>query len=176
MLPTYGADGSLNVIVESPRGSTAKWKWDDGVVRLSRPLPAGLAYPYDWGFIAGTCASDGDPLDAMIYWEAASYPGVVIGCRPIGVLRVEQTSRSSTRRERNDRVLVVPVNAAAVDVQSALELPVRLRTELEHFFAAAVAFEKKDLMLLGWGDADESAATIAASIHDRQDASGRSSI
>jgi inorganic pyrophosphatase len=165
MLEAYGKDGSLTVVVESPRGSTAKWKVDEGVVRLSRPLPAGLAYPYDWGFIAGTRASDGDPLDAMVYWSGISYPGVVVPSRPIGVLRVEQTSRATGNRERNDRLLVVPVTAAtAIGVQSALDLPERLRRELEHFFTAAVAFEGKDLQLLGWGDADEGAAVVASAV------------
>ena len=112
----FAEDGSLNVVIESPRGSTAKWKYEAGVFQLSRPLPAGLAYPYDWGFLPGTRASDGDPLDAMVYWSGASYPGVVVPSRAIGVLRVEQTSRESGNRERNDRLLVVPVSAPAIDV------------------------------------------------------------
>jgi inorganic pyrophosphatase len=165
MLRAYADDGSLNVIVESPRGATAKWKYEGGLIRLSRPLPTGLAYPYDWGFVPGTQASDGDPLDALIVWEGVSYPGVVIPSRPIGVLRVEQTSRTTQQRERNDRVVVVPVSAAAIGVHSALDMSDRMRAELEHFFTAAVAFERKDLILLGWGDAAESVAAISASLH-----------
>ena len=166
-LEPFAEDGSLNVVIESPRGSTAKWKYEAGVFRLSRPLPAGLAYPYDWGFLPGTRASDGDPLDAMVYWSGASYPGVVVPSRAIGVLRIEQTSRDSGNRERNDRLLVVPVSAPAIDVSSALDLPERLRQELEHFFRAAVAFEGKDLKLLGWGNAEEGTATITASLARR---------
>lgn len=167
LLEPFAEDGSLNVVIESPRGSTAKWKYEAGVFRLSRPLPAGLAYPYDWGFLAGTRASDGDPLDAMVYWSGVSYPGVVVPSRAIGVLRVEQTSRESGSRERNDRLLVVPVSTPASDVSSALDLPERFRHELEHFFIASVAFEGKDLKVLGWGNAEEGAATIAASLARR---------
>jgi uncharacterized OB-fold protein len=36
----------------------------------------------------------------------------------------------------------------------------RFRAELEQFFTAAVAFEGKDVRLLGWGDADEADAII----------------
>ena len=125
MLRAYADDGSLNVFVESPRGATAKWKYENGIIRLSCPLPAGLAYPYDWGFIPWTTASDGDPLDALIVWEGVSYPGVVVPSHPIGVLRVEQTSRTSQQRERNDRVIVVPISAAAIDLRSTPEWPER---------------------------------------------------
>ena len=69
----------VNVLVESPRGSTIKFEYDqtERVMTLSRPLPAGLVYPFDWGFIPGTRAADGDPLDAFILWDGASYPGIL---------------------------------------------------------------------------------------------------
>jgi inorganic pyrophosphatase len=58
-LPARRSDGSVMVVVESPRGCSSKFKYDpklDAVV-LSPPLPAGVVYPYDWGFIPSTCAS-----------------------------------------------------------------------------------------------------------------------
>ena len=155
-LPPYSADDALQVVVETPRGSTAKFKYDEqhGVVRLSRPLPAGISYPYDWGFVPGTRAADGDPLDVMVLWESASYPGVVITVRPVGVLRVEQANPKTRARERNDRLLAIPTTAHT----RIPALDDRLRSELEHFFLAAVAFEGKDVKLLGWGDAAEAAS------------------
>jgi inorganic pyrophosphatase len=96
-------DGSVNVVVESPRGCPSKFKYDaelDAIV-LSRPLPAGLVYPHDWGFIPSTRASDGDPLDAIVLWHGISYPGVVLPCRLIGVLNVEQANpETATRASR----------------------------------------------------------------------------
>jgi inorganic pyrophosphatase len=76
---------------------TVKFKHDadSDRIELSRPLPIGLAYPHDWGFIPSTRASDGDPIDALIAWDGASYPGVVVPCRPIGVLEIEQTNPKS---------------------------------------------------------------------------------
>jgi inorganic pyrophosphatase len=51
---------------------------------------AGLAYPYDWGFIPSTKAEDGDPLDVLVILDAQTYPGVVLRCKSIEILEVEQ--------------------------------------------------------------------------------------
>ena len=150
-------DGLLNVVVETPRGATAKLKFDaaSGGFVLSRELPSGLVYPYDWGFIAATSAPDGDPLDAMLLWQSASYPGVVLPSRIIGVLAVEQRSASGGR-ERNDRLFVVPAKAARMDhVRSILDVSQRERDELARFFEHVVAFEGKEMRLLGFHGADE---------------------
>lgn len=87
-LPTFARAGVVHAVVESPRGSTLKLKYDPeiGAFVLSRPLPLGFCYPFDWGFIPRTRGSDGDPIDALILSDAPSYPGVVIPCRIAGVL------------------------------------------------------------------------------------------
>jgi inorganic pyrophosphatase len=56
----------------------------------SQSLMAGLAYPYDWGFIPSTKAEDGDPLDVLVILDAQTYPGVVLRCKSIEILEVEQ--------------------------------------------------------------------------------------
>src|SRR6478735_3938691 len=151
-VPALDGGGSVHVVVESPRGSTCKLKYDPdlGAMRLARPLPHGLVYPHDWGFVPSTKAPDGDPFDAMILWDDISYPGVVVTCRAIGVLLVEQTNKKSGRRERNDRLAVLPVDAPRwAAVKTIDDLGDRVRDELAHFFEAAVEFEGKDLKILG---------------------------
>jgi inorganic pyrophosphatase len=64
------------------------------VFTLAKPLMAGLTYPYDWGFIPSTKAQDGDPLDVLVIHDAQTYPGVVLRCRPVGILELEQTSKA----------------------------------------------------------------------------------
>ena len=107
-LPTWADGDHVYAVVETPRGSRAKLEFDPqlGAFTLAKPLLAGLTYPYDWGFIPSTKAQDGDPLDVLIIHDAATYPGLVLKCKPIGVLEVVQSSKG--KKERNDRVFVVP--------------------------------------------------------------------
>src|SRR5688500_2481633 len=92
LLPPFVRGTSFRVVVESPRGSSAKLKFDsaDQVMTLSRPLTLGLIYPFDWGFIPGTRMADGDPLDAMLLWDTPTFPGVVVPCRAVGLVKVDQ--------------------------------------------------------------------------------------
>jgi inorganic pyrophosphatase len=98
-LPTWADKQHVYAVVETPRGSRAKLEFDPklGAFTLAKPLLAGLTYPYDWGFIPSTRAEDGDPLDVLIIHDAATYPGLVLKCKPIGVLEVVQTSRADCR-------------------------------------------------------------------------------
>lgn len=164
-LPARAASGAVHVVVESPRGSRLKLKWDPGLdaFGLSRPLPLGLAYPYDWGFVPGTRAQDGDPLDALVYWDQASHPGIVLACRAIGAVMLEHDRRSDGARVRNDRLLVVPVkDERATSLESALDLPGRVRDEIEKFFLDAIFFEPKNPRMLGWCGPDEAEALVDA--------------
>ncbi|HZU83344.1 MAG TPA: inorganic diphosphatase [Polyangiaceae bacterium] len=148
-IPTRDDSGRLRAVVETPRGSRVKIKFDEALQQFafSRPLVLGLSYPCDWGFFPSTRAPDGDPLDVLIYHDAATYPGVVIPCRAIGVLGVSQRSKRGGR-ERNDRVIAVPLDEPRFD--DARGLHERVRKELEQFFLSAVAFEGKALRVEGW--------------------------
>jgi inorganic pyrophosphatase len=157
-IPAFASDTTFHVVVETPRGSALKLKyeptWD--AMTVVRPLPLGVQYPYDWGFVPSTSAPDGDPLDAMLLWDVASSPGVVVRCRAIGVLRVEQnrTSHQRSERIRNDRIMAIPLEARRErDIRDIGALTARVREELEQFALAATALEGKDLEVLGWGDA-----------------------
>jgi inorganic pyrophosphatase len=152
-LPAFADGDVFHVVVESPRGSAVKLKYDAdlGCMSISRPLASGLVYPCDWGFVPSTTAPDGDPVDAAVYWDVATYPGVVIPCRALALIQVEQNSAEGRGRVRNDRILAVPVDARRErGIRSANALPRRVRDELEHFFIAATAFEGKDPRILGW--------------------------
>lgn len=160
-LPTWADDEHVYAVVETPRGSTCKLDLDPklGAFMLSKPLMAGLSYPYDWGFIPSTKAPDGDPLDVLIVHDAKTYPGVVLTCRPVGVLEVEQKSGGNT--ERNDRVFAVPDRSPLeTHLKDVRDLPARAREELEEFFRATNALENKALKFLGWRGPKHAGKTI----------------
>jgi inorganic pyrophosphatase len=159
------ADGAaeVRIVVEVPRGSEVKLKYDDelGVFTWSRALPLGVAFPYDFGFLPQTLAGDGDALDALVLSRIPSYPGVVVPARAIGALRVEQ-QRLGQPVKRNDRVIAVPRNEHRLDELSDIDdVAERTRRELEAFFHASLAMTGKSIRLCGWADAAETAALIA---------------
>lgn len=48
----------IQVVVETPKGSRNKYAFDPGqkVFELKKVLPAGMAFPYDFGFVPSTKA------------------------------------------------------------------------------------------------------------------------
>jgi inorganic pyrophosphatase len=167
-IPTFSGAETFHVVVEAPRGSTLKLKYEPRwqAMSISRPLPLGVAFPFDWGFIPSTAAADGDPLDAMVLWDVASYPGVVLECRSIGVLLVEQnrTNHDASIRVRNDRILALPLETRREQaVTGADTLSRRVRDELEQYVFASTALEGKAPRILGWGDAAAALALIRES-------------
>jgi inorganic pyrophosphatase len=150
-LPTWGKKGLFNVVVEAPRGSRIKFKYDPKLraVTWGHPLPVGFQYPFDWGFIPSTLGEDGDPLDALVLSEVPSYPGVVIPCRPFGLIALEE--RDGKNPERNDRLVVVPAKGGWTnEMKDTNDLPDGMRSNLEHFFLSSVYFSSKRARCLGW--------------------------
>jgi inorganic pyrophosphatase len=107
-LTAFDDDGDLNMVVETPRGSSLKLRYEPKtmVFTVSRALTLGLSYPFDWGFIPGTRAEDGDPADALAIHDSATFPGVVLPCRALGVVDVSQ--KADNGREYNPRLILMP--------------------------------------------------------------------
>lgn len=172
-LPLKDDDGAFHVVVETPRHSRVKLKYDERLGFVwSRPLTLGVQYPYDFGFFPRTQAEDGDPLDALVFTEQPSYPGVIVPARVIGALRVEQR-RGRARVKRNDRIVVVPIDEKRrADVADVNEVPGRVLSELEEFFRASIALTEKVIRFRGWAGATEARKIVlaAGSRYSRQSA------
>ncbi len=128
------------------KGSRAKLEYDSKLkaFSLSKPLLTGLTYPYDWGFIPSTKAADGDPIDVLIIHDAATYPGLVLRCKPIGIVEIVERKRG--KKERNDRIFAVPQKSPfEADLTDIRRLPKRATNELERFFEATNDLVEKKL-------------------------------
>jgi inorganic pyrophosphatase len=150
-LPPFTGDGDVHVVVETPRGSRAKFAYDPKLETfiLSKSLLTGLTYPHDWGFVRSTKADDGDPLDIMVIHDAATFPGIVLTCRLIGILQIEQKSKG--KAERNDRLFAVPRRSHAEQgLRDVRDLSKPIQQELEKFFIATDELEDKKLEIIGW--------------------------
>jgi inorganic pyrophosphatase len=152
-IATWGRKEVLHVVVEAPRGCGTKITYDEklGVFTYGRPLCLGLAYPFDWGFVPSTRGEDGDPLDALVVTDVGSFPGVIIPCRLLGVVQLAQDAKSGKGRERNDRLIAVPVEADRYeDYKDAKDLPSRLVQEIEQFFLSTTFFKPKHAEIISW--------------------------
>lgn len=141
----------INVIVETPRGSRNKFKFDEraGRYRLGSVLPAGSAFPYDFGFVPGTKAEDGDPLDVLLLMDEPAFPGCLVTARLVGALEAEQTEKDGTTI-RNDRLIAVAVDAHDYrDIRRLGDINKNLLKELERFFIAYNETRGKKFQLIG---------------------------
>jgi len=163
--------GQLRIVVETPKGSPAKIKYDPElqVFELQRFL-AGARYPYDWGFVPSTLAEDGDPLDAMVLFDGHTWPGVVIPAVGIGLLKLRESKADEAQPRRNDRVIAVP--AARTRGHAPSQLATETRTLLEQFFVATGELANKRVSIEGWGDESEvtDAVQRAAAAYDAKQA------
>jgi inorganic pyrophosphatase len=129
--------GLVNLIVDTPKGSRNRFRYESklGMFRLSKRLPVGMAFPYDFGFIPSTLTEDGDPLDVLLIADEPTFPGCLVGVRLLGVLEAEQTEKGeSTRNDRLVATLVTPYNPP--EMASLLDLGATRLSEIEHFFVS----------------------------------------
>jgi inorganic pyrophosphatase len=148
--PMRKKDGLLQVIVETPKGSRNKFSFDveQEIFSLKKVLPAGMAFPYDFGFLPKTVADDGDPIDVLLLMDEPAFPGVLVPSRLIGVIEGEQVD--GKKRIRNDRlVAVADANHMYAMVRKLTDLPKQFLRELEDFFVNYHRLQGKEYKLLG---------------------------
>lgn len=148
--PVEKPNGILQVIIETPKGSRNKFAFDPDqrVFALSKVLPAGMAFPYDFGFLPRTLAQDGDPIDVLLLMDEPAYPGVMVRSRLIGVIEGEQLDGKN--KIRNDRLLAVAeANHQYANIRTFKDLPSLFLQEIEEFFVNYHRHLGKQYKLLG---------------------------
>jgi inorganic pyrophosphatase len=141
----------VEIVVEIPRGSRNKYEFDEevGVYRLDRVLSSAVFYNFDYGFIEGTRAGDGDHTDALLIIDEPTFTGCHVWARPVGGLEM--------RDEMGFDFKVLCV-ALGDPHQAHIELVEQMRphrlVEIEQFFATYKALEDKTVDIVGWRDRD----------------------
>jgi len=127
---------TVTAIIESPKGSGQKYDFEPEMklFKLVKILPAGMVFPFDFGFIPETLGEDGDPLDVIVLSEFQSFTGCVMECRIVGAIKAVQTELDGEKM-RNDRFLAIPVVSELFrEVTTIDQLPERIIDQLRNFF------------------------------------------
>jgi hypothetical protein len=94
-------------------------------------MATAMHYPCNYGYIPQTLADDGDPVDVLVITPVPLIPGVVVTCRPLGMLKMEDEAGG------DNKLLAVPIDKI-LSIYSQWKKPedlnpMRLKT-IQHFF------------------------------------------
>ena len=149
--PGQNVPDAFNVIIEIPMNADPiKYEVDKetGLLFVDRFIGTGMRYPANYGFIPQTLSGDGDPVDVLVITPVPLIPGVVVPCRAIGILKMQDEAGE------DGKVLAVPTDkilSIYTQWQKPEDLnPMRLKT-ISHFFEHYKDLEAgKWVKVLGW--------------------------
>jgi len=164
---TAGRDlaNDFNVIIEIPMNADPiKYEIDKatGALFVDRFVSTAMHYPCNYGYIPNTLSGDGDPVDVLVLTPFALMPGVVVRCRPIGLLKMSDEAGEDTK------LLAVPIDKLTPlyrHIQAARDLPEQTLAQITHFFAHYKDLEPgKWVKVEGWGSPAEAKKEIVAGV------------
>jgi inorganic pyrophosphatase len=141
---------TVDVIIETPKGSRNKIKYDPTTkaFRLSKIMPEGMVFPYDFGFVPSTKADDGDPLDVLVLTDAPLFPGCHVEVLLIGAIEAEQKEKGKTNR--NDRLIAVAEQSLMYsEVKSIDDVNPTVLKQIEAFFVNYQRVRNISVTILG---------------------------
>jgi inorganic pyrophosphatase len=151
MAQPFSKDGRhLHVMIETSKGRRNKMAFEPslGCFVLRKILPVGAGFPYDFGFVPGTRAEDGDPVDALVLMEESAVQGSLVPVRVLGVLEAQQ--RKEGRKIRNDQLVTAAADAHEYQgIRTLKDLSPKLLEEIEHFFVSYHQMEGDGFESLG---------------------------
>jgi inorganic pyrophosphatase len=148
--PLDRTTGLTHVIIDTAKGSRNKVKFDEalGCFRLSRILPVGMAFPFNFGFIPSTRADDGDALDVVVLMDEPLPTATLVTVRLIGVLLAVQSQAGHA--ERNDRLIAVAQTPVNTPVERSLaDVDKNVLAELTHFFVSYNSAQGRTFRVMG---------------------------
>lgn len=161
----------FNVIIEIPmQGDPVKYEVDkdSGAIFVDRFMGTAMQYPTNYGYVPHTLSDDGDPVDVLVMTPVPLIPGVVVRCRPLGVLLMEDEAGLDAK------VFAVPVEKVCGlygHLQSYKDVSEWRLNIISHFFEHYKDLDKgKWVKINGWADIDSAKEEILASVKRYDDA------
>ncbi|MDO4705762.1 MAG: inorganic diphosphatase [Comamonadaceae bacterium] len=163
--PGSKAPEVFNVIIEIPQNADpVKYEVDKetGAIFVDRFINTAMFYPANYGYVPQTLSGDGDPVDVLVLTPYALQPGVVVPCRALGMLRMEDESGVDAK------VLAVPTEKilpAYAHMKTIADVNEGTLNAISHFFEHYKDLEKgKWVKVLGWAGIEEAHKEIADGI------------
>jgi inorganic pyrophosphatase len=151
----------VNVIIEIPmHGEPIKYEVDKvtGAMFVDRFMSTAMHYPCNYGYIPHTLSEDGDPVDVLVITPVPLITGVVVRCRPVGMLKMEDEAGVDAK------LLAVPIDKLCTiyrNIESPRDLPEQAMAQITHFFEHYKDLEAgKWVKVQGWVGAEEAKMEI----------------
>ena len=161
----------FNVIIEIPmHGDPIKYEVDKdtGAMFVDRFMSTAMHYPCNYGYIPHTLSEDGDPVDVLVITPVPLITGVVVRCRPVGMLKMEDEAGEDAK------LLAVPIDKLCNiyrSMESPRDLPEQTLAQISHFFQHYKDLEAgKWVKVQGWVGTEEAKAEILAGVKRYQEA------
>jgi inorganic pyrophosphatase len=164
--PYEKSSKQLNVVVETPKGSRIKYSYDKkkGMYIISKALPEGMVFPFNFGFVPGTLAADGDPLDMLILNEEPVVSNTLLFVRPIAVIKATQTEEEGAKPVRNDRLVGQAIGKESPLEVRELKLEKATVKEISVFFETYNRLYGKKFKVLGIGGSGKARKLVEVAI------------
>ncbi len=156
-----------HAVVETPKNSHNKYDYEPelGCFILSKTLPEGMTFPFDFGFVPSTLGDDGDPLDVLLLMDFPAIPGAFVDIRLIGGIKAEQKEKGGDWT-RNDRLIAVAKHARSFEeIGSLSDLREGFLDEVAQFFEQYNKLDHKQFRPLGEYNAKEAQDFVEKGIH-----------
>jgi inorganic pyrophosphatase len=155
----------VNVVIEIPMNADPiKYEVDKatGAVFVDRFMSTAMHYPCNYGYVPRTLSGDGDPVDVLVLSPVPIITGVVVRCRPIGMLKMQDEAGDDTK------VIAVPIDQLSAlyrDINTIRDLPDIQRATIQHFFEHYKDLEPgKWVKIIGWLGPEEAKREILEGI------------
>jgi inorganic pyrophosphatase len=155
----------FNVIIEIPaHGEPIKYEMDKetGAMFVDRFMSTSMHYPCNYGYIPHTLSEDGDPVDVLVITPIPLITGVVVRCRPVGMLKMTDEAGPDSK------MIAVPIDKLCgvyTAVKRPEDLALSILNQISHFFEHYKDLEAdKWVKVHGWAGADDARAEIMAGV------------